>query len=344
MGVKHFTKFYGECEKIIPVNEFIKKYRGKTVIIDTTQILYTYCIAIRKNKNNIGDMSKVHLYALYKFINLVRSYELVPYFVFDGESPHEKNNVLAKRRNRQISASENIKKLERGTHEYIKEYGRTFSISRQDIEECKILLKKLGYNFIHNKPEADCQCAAIDIHIKDSVGVITNDSDVLLFGAHRILKNFTHNNIRTKNGITVFDRVDLIAKIQEKTDKIIDEMRIGTRIINDNDFINWNILLGTDYCDGVRSSNLDELFKYFVINNCDIRNTLTYIKKNNLCVYNMDLYQKCESVFDIYTNSLVVNPSQLDYSDGKGVIDISEIDNRDITRSILIKVFNDRHA
>lgn len=339
MGVKHFTKFYGECEKIIPTEEFIKMNSGKTVIIDTTQILYTYCIAIRKNKNNIGDMSKVHLYALYKFINLVKSYGLIPYFVFDGESPQEKNNVLMKRKSRQINASENIKKLEKGTNEYIKEYGRSYSISRQDIEECKILLNNLGYNYVHDKPEADSQCAAIDLHIKNSVGVITNDSDVLLFGAHRILKNFTHNNIKIKNGITVFDREDLIKKIQEKTDKITNEQGMQKKIISENDFIYWNILLGTDYCDGVKINNLDILFKYFIINNCDIKDTLIYIKKNNICVYNTELYQKYENVFDIYINSLVVNPSQLNYSSKNGIVNINEIDKKNIIESILAKMF-----
>lgn len=342
MGVKHFTKFYSDCEKIIPTNEFIRNNKNKIVVIDTAQVLYTYCIAIRKkqatNQSNVHG-SKIHLYALYKFIKLVTSFGLIPFFVFDGKSPQEKSGVLAKRKNRQLVALQNIKKLEEGSNEYAKEYSRTFSIGHDDIEECKHMLSKLGYNYVHNSPEADCQCAGISLHNSNVAGVITNDSDVLMFGAKRIIKNFTMNSIRQKNGITVYDRNDLVDKIQNMTNNICNDLCISAKNVTETDFLNWNIMLGTDYCCGFNYNSLDIMFKYFIKNNFDIEATVHNMLNDKINISHYEeLCSKHKNVLNIYMNSLVVDPAELKYNKNKSDVDIDDIDQNNIIKSIKTKI------
>lgn len=63
------------------------------------------------------------------------------------------------------------------------------SITHQMTGECKKLLKLFGIPFIQSPMEAEAQCAFLNA-IKLTDGTITDDSDIWLFGAERVYKNF----------------------------------------------------------------------------------------------------------------------------------------------------------
>ncbi|CAF0756949.1 unnamed protein product [Brachionus calyciflorus] len=63
------------------------------------------------------------------------------------------------------------------------------SIERYVIEDAKVLLRLFGLPYVDSPGEAEAQCAYLDL-TNQSDGSITEDSDVWLFGAKRVYKNF----------------------------------------------------------------------------------------------------------------------------------------------------------
>lgn len=63
------------------------------------------------------------------------------------------------------------------------------SITQQMVNDCKELLKLFGIPYIQSPMEAEAQCAFLNA-IKITDGTISDDSDIWLFGAQTVYKNF----------------------------------------------------------------------------------------------------------------------------------------------------------
>ena len=63
------------------------------------------------------------------------------------------------------------------------------SIERHVLDEAKHLLRLFGLPYVESPGEAEAQCAYLDLS-GQTEGTITDDSDVWLFGARRVYKNF----------------------------------------------------------------------------------------------------------------------------------------------------------
>lgn len=63
------------------------------------------------------------------------------------------------------------------------------SITQQMTNDCKQLLKLFGIPYIQATMEAEAQCAFLN-SVKITDGTITDDSDIFLFGAEEVYKNF----------------------------------------------------------------------------------------------------------------------------------------------------------
>lgn len=109
---------------------------------------------------------------------------------------------------------------------------KSFSyFSQENLADLKSLLKLCGIPYIQAPFEAESQCAYLEqAGLVD--GVITEDSDVLLFGARKVYRNIFEKN-----------------RFVEKYDMSVIEHEMG---LSRDDLIKMALFMGSDYTMGVR--------------------------------------------------------------------------------------------
>jgi len=283
MGIKGFTKFYQNCEERIPIDEFIKQNRDKYVLVDALNILYTY--RIKNNNKNYNSVKNI--------CRLILSFQLKPIFIFDGHSAHNK-----RRRTIQSNKDSNKDSNKNGKD-------NKNDVNKIDINNYKNILSEMKIPFINDLCEADPQCAALSMYYDNICGVISNDTDMLIYGCNTMFPHFTYNYIHLYKSICVIRRERIFKFISDEINKY------KSVVINNDIFIKWNILMGTDYCYGIvnKDKNLQLILKSFVDNDFDINKTIN----ENKFMVNHNLIHKFDSILDIYTNTLIRDPEYYNY-------------------------------
>jgi flap endonuclease-1 len=195
MGIKKMLKFlntnYPNVIKKVNDNDL----NGKVIAIDISILLYQVVIAIRNSGadmfNNQGEISS-HILGLFnKTINLLKM-NIIPIYVFDGKPPQFKLNTINNRKETKQKANEKLNS-NIDEEEKIKYFKRTVYISKSQVEECIELLEIMGIPYIIAPEEADSQCAEL---VKAGIadGVLTEDMDIMTFGATKIYRNLTSYN------------------------------------------------------------------------------------------------------------------------------------------------------
>ena len=127
--------------------------------------------------------------------------------------------------------------------EKIKYFKRSASISKEQWEQCRDLLQIMGVPYVMAPEEADSQCAYL---AKNNLvdAVYTEDMDILTFGSPKIVRNLTSHKIET---------TEIILKdVLEKLD------------LNQDQFIEFCILLGSDYLNGITELKPNQIYNYFL--------------------------------------------------------------------------------
>ncbi|KAL1770549.1 DNA repair complementing XP-G cells-like [Sigmodon hispidus] len=104
------------------------------------------------------------------------------------------------------------------------------SVTGQMFLESQELLRLFGIPYIQAPMEAEAQCAILDLTDQTS-GTITDDSDIWLFGARHVYKNFFNKN----KFVEYYQYVDFHSQLG----------------LNRNKLINLAYLLGSDYTEGI---------------------------------------------------------------------------------------------
>ncbi len=322
MGINGFSKFFSPVIQ----TKCISELRNKIVIVDATYIIYKYCIAIRNsgkdyvNKN--GDLSS-HLLAIFNIASFLLKNKITPIFVFDGKTPSIKKDTTSERKKKKNKANDEILLNNNATthdDEYIKNFKRSFHLNEIHYLESQILLTSMGITYVVAPEEADAQCAALSkLNLNNIGGIISEDSDILVFGGTKLIKNL---NIKNKT----YDEYDL--------DNILDYMLEIANLIRDKNnlkrlesitqknFITYCILLGNDYIDNIKNLKFDTIFENLVISNFDLTTFIELIKdkiisRNNN--FNIDNYiinykEKFNQVYEYYLNSQVYDPNDIYYN------------------------------
>lgn len=110
----------------------------------------------------------------------------------------------------------------------------TFIVKGDTIALVKHLLDVMGLKYITAAEEAEAQCAYLQQN-KIVDYVITEDSDIFLFGGQRVIRNFSQFS-KGKGNLELY-----------KIDKLTNDLGLSR-----DKCILLALLLGCDYCDGVR--------------------------------------------------------------------------------------------
>lgn len=315
MGIKCLLKFINEFPELIQQVDN-SKYKFKRIAIDISILIYKIIISVRNSgadyTNQQGEVTS-HILGLFnKTIELLKL-NIIPVYVFDGKPPNIKSKILENRKQIRKKA---LEKLEYATTEEdkIKYLKRSSSISKEQWDQCKELLELMGIPYINAPEEADSQCAYL---AKNGFveGVLTEDMDILTFGSTKIIRNLTSHKVPT-------------------TEIVLDNL-LNHLDLNQEEFIDFCILLGCDYCNGISEYKPNIIYEYFSKNK-SIEKTIKAMKDHNMNISN-DIQYKDTKKYFLNPNVAPILLNQLKMTEPKYDILLSKLVNNYGLIKFLIK-------
>ena len=195
---------------------------------------------------------------MYLMLSVFRNYSIIPIFIFDGKPPVEKRELLQKRKEDKHEAEKEYQKLKQ-TLEINKDMDeidkqeilnnmdilkkKFITISKNDVEIVKNLIRACGATYYDAPGEADELCAMLTI--KDKVwGCLSEDMDMFVYGCPRVIRYLSLMN----HTAVVYDLKGILQTLG----------------INQQNLRDICVLSGTDYnieCDD--TNTLTKTLKYF---------------------------------------------------------------------------------
>ena len=338
MGITGFWSFYNDLIEKVSLDTI----KGKIIFIDIVLYIHKYVIGIRKSGHDMKSIDgKIinHIYAITKIINNFTELGVFPIPIFDGKPPSIKEESIEKRKEttglsidkcneiilEKLENLENVtsKNLHNITmdDEYIRYFKRSFILTQQMINECKELLDKSGIPYVNSIGEADPQCVAMSYYYNNiSSGIYSEDSDILLYGAECIYRDIDYKN----NKISVIYLNSIIEFLQNKTDIICKKYNLAPKKITREKLIDFSIIMGNDYCNGIRISggnNRDKLFEFFIVTNFNVTefvdllcslNSFNSLNSNKIIYYIPDIFLiKWKLSKELYLNVDILDPQNI---------------------------------
>eukprot|EP00931_Biecheleriopsis_adriatica_P100695 TRINITY_DN75953_c0_g1_i1.p2 TRINITY_DN75953_c0_g1~~TRINITY_DN75953_c0_g1_i1.p2 ORF type:complete len:416 (-),score=124.56 TRINITY_DN75953_c0_g1_i1:123-1307(-) len=244
MGIKGLMKFLQEAApKAVKEIDSQAAFTGRIVAIDASMCLYQFLIMIRENRsgsyqnltNEDGQVTSHIIGMLTRTLKLMES-GIKPVYVFDGKPPELKLQELEQRREKRKEATANLEAaIEKGDQEQIlKSAKATVKVTKEQNEETKRLLRLMGLPVVEAPSEAEATCAAL---CRDGkvYAAATEDADCLTFGTKILIRNLMAAESQKKQILEVN-----LENILKQLDVTMDQ------------FIDFCILCGCDYCDTVK--------------------------------------------------------------------------------------------
>ncbi|KAI4840668.1 flap endonuclease 1 [Plasmodium brasilianum] len=252
MGIKGLTKFIADAAPNAIKEIKIENLMGRIIAIDASMSLYQFIIAIRDseqygNLTNESGETTSHISGLMSRSIKLMENGLKPIYVFDGAPPELKGSELEKRGEKRQKAEELLKKAkEEGNLEEIKKQsGRTVRVTKKQNEEAKRLLTLMGIPVIEAPCEAESQCAFLTKYDM-AHATATEDADALVFGTKILIRNLNANASSSQNKNKNSSKRGYIL-----TEINLDQVLKGLNLTM-NEFIDFCILCGCDYCDTIK--------------------------------------------------------------------------------------------
>lgn len=295
MGIRYLNRFLKtECSdaiKQIPLSAL----SGKKIAIDISIYMYKFASEGSLIEN------------IYLLLSVLRHYDVIPIFIFDGKPPTEKKELLEKRKEDKADAFDEytrLKKLladnpnmdENERQEILNAMDllkRQFvSINHATVQEVKALIRAYGATYFDAHGEADELCA--QLVLKNKVwACLSEDMDMFVYGCPRVIRYLS----LLKHTVVLYDVNEILKKLG-LTQKQLREICI---------------LSGTDYNLNVENQNTLfntlQLFKKYhkarktIDNNADneIYGFYDWLLEHTDYIKNYDLLMKIYSMFDLST-------------------------------------------
>ncbi|XP_025105613.1 exonuclease 1-like isoform X2 [Pomacea canaliculata] len=183
MGIQGLLPFLKKIHK--PVN--IAQFRGYTVAIDAYCWLHKGAFACA-DKLALGEKTDQYVFYCMKYVDYLLQNQLKPILVFDGcHLPSKKDVESSRRQRREKNRAQAAQLLREGKRSQAKEYlQRCVDITPQMALELMKACHARGVDCIVAPYEADAQLAYLN-RAGIAQLVITEDSDLLLFGCDKII-------------------------------------------------------------------------------------------------------------------------------------------------------------
>ncbi|SHO47494.1 Flap endonuclease 1 [Nitrosotalea sinensis] len=222
----------------------LESFTSKIVAIDAYNAIYQFLSIIRGPDGlpltDYNGKITSHLSGLfYRNINFL-SLGIKPLYVFDGKPPSLKSAEIQRRKQVKKDATIKYEKaISEGNYAEAKKFAQQTSVLRDDmVEESKILLQLFGIPFIQAPSEGEATAAHLT-NTGQAHASASQDFDSLLFGAKRLVRNFTNSGKRKlpNRNTTIEIEPEIIT-----LDKTLSSLGI-TR----EQLVDVGILIGTDF-------------------------------------------------------------------------------------------------
>ncbi|MGI0083441.1 MAG: flap endonuclease-1 [Nitrosopumilaceae archaeon] len=222
----------------------LESFSSKVIAIDAYNAIYQFLAIIRgpeglpltDSKGKITSHISGLFYRNANFLSL----GIKPVYVFDGKPPSLKSAEIERRK--QIKKDATIKferALSEGKYEEAKKYAQQTSLLHDDmVEDSKHILKLFGIPFVEAPSEGEATAAHLTI-TGQAYASASQDFDSLLFGAKKLVRNFTNSGKRKLPNRNTTIEVE---------PEIIDLEKNLTELgITREQLVDVGILIGTDF-------------------------------------------------------------------------------------------------
>ena len=222
----------------------LESFASKVIAIDAYNAIYQFLAIIRGPDgmplNDSRGRITSHISGLfYRNINFL-SLGIKPVYVFDGRPPSLKSAEIERRKQIKKDATVKYEKaLTEGKYEEAKKFAQQTSVLRDDmVEDSKHLLTLFGIPFIQAPSEGEATAAHLTI-TGQAYASASQDFDSLLFGAKKLVRNFTNSGRRKlPNRNTTIEIEPEIIDLS----KTLSELGISREQL-----VDVGILIGTDF-------------------------------------------------------------------------------------------------
>lgn len=243
MGIRCLNKFLQDNCSSTSIYKFnLETLRGKVVVIDTSIYMYKFICENALLEN------------MFLFISILKKYEIIPIFIFDGKAPIEKQELLKQRQMRKKEAETKYNNLQDSInhalddgHKKEIEYEMSF-LKRQftrlrddDIKHVKELMDAYAVTYYTASREADELCAYF-IKSGKAWACFTDDMDMFIYDCPYVIRNISLMN----HTAFMYDKASILKELK----------------INQKLFREIMILSGTDYNINTDTS-LKETIRWF---------------------------------------------------------------------------------
>lgn len=294
MGIKQLNNYLVTTCSTEAIKKIgLEELRGKRVVVDASIYLYRFMADGRLTEH------------MYQMIATMLHYGIEPVFIFDGDSPPEKKELLAERKEKKQKAEtkyEELKLLMNNTAnesdkmdivgEMEKLKKQFIYIKSADYQVVKTLLNTMGVAWIEAPGEADELCAHLML-TDQAYACLSEDMDMFAYGCSKVLRHLSLVN----HTVLLYDLRKIL-------------FQLG---MNVQEFRQILVLAGTDYNKN-NSVSLQEAIKWF----CRYKNEMLMwegviptfyewlINKTNL-ISNADALCLTHKMFNVKNKNLVYN-------------------------------------
>lgn len=288
MGIRYLNKFLKD-NALSSINLCkLSEFSGRKIAVDISIYMYKFA----------SDGTLIE--NIYLMLSVFRHYNIIPIFVFDGKPPPEKRELLKKRKENKQEAEEeyNSLKTELNSNTNMDESEKQeilynmdmlkkkfITISKNDTENVKNLIRAYGATYYDAPSEADELCAMLTM--KEKVwACLSEDMDMFVYGCPRIIRYLS-----LLNHTAVIYHVDDILKNLGISQKELREICV---------------LSGTDYnleSDDKKNTLYNTLKKFKKYHKSESNlEFYDWLNEYENYIKNYDLLKKIYSMFDLNVN------------------------------------------
>lgn len=209
MGIRKLNQFIrANCtDQISKIS--LWELRGKKIVIDTSIYMYRFA--------GEGDV----VTGMYQMISTFLYYGIIPLFVFDGEAPAAKRELLEHRKMEKKEAEDeyNARQANLDATEECEDYAeraaeldvlrkKFIRLRSEDIDNVKKLMKLMGVTYYEAEGEADELCAKLVIK-KRVWACLSEDMDMFVYGCCRVLRYLSLLN----SSVVLYDMKGILSRL-----------------------------------------------------------------------------------------------------------------------------------